>query len=81
VSARPATSLAQPRYSHVPMVELTSGTPGQDGAAAEVEDVVEDVVAIVDDEVVEELVVRIADEVDDAREIDEEVVATGIISL
>lgn len=55
--------------------------PGQDGAAAEVEDVVEDAATIVDDEVLEEVVVRIVDEVDDATEIDEKVVATGIISL
>jgi hypothetical protein len=41
--------------------------------AAEVEDVDEDGATIVDGEIV--------DEVDDATEIDEEVVATGIISL
>jgi hypothetical protein len=81
VRARPATSLAQPRYSHSPMVEPTSGVPAQDGAAAAVEEVVEDAVTIVDDEVLEEVVVRIVDEVDDATEVDEEVVATGIISL
>jgi hypothetical protein len=63
------------------MLELTPGVPGQDGAAAEVEDVVEDVATIVHDEVLEEVVVRIVDEVDDATEVDEEVVATGIISL
>jgi hypothetical protein len=81
VRVRPATSLAQPRYSHAPMVDLTSGVPVHDGVTAEVEDVfVEDVVTIVEDEVVEE-VVRIVDEVDDATEVDEEVVATGIISF
>ena len=78
--ARPATSLAQPRYSHGPTVELTSGVPGQDGAAAEVEGVVEDAATIVDDEVLE-VVRRIVDEMDDATEIDEKIVATGIISL
>ena len=34
-----------------------------------------------EDELVEEVVVRIVDEVDDATEVDEEVVATGIISF
>ena len=63
------------------MVDLTSGVPVHDGVTAEVEDVfVEDVVTIFEDEVVEE-VVRIVDEVDDATEVDEEVVATGIISF
>ncbi len=64
---RPATSLAQPRYSHVPIVDLTSGVPVQDGVTAEVENVV-----------VEE-VVTIVDEVDDITELDEEVVAAGIV--
>ncbi len=64
------------------MVELTAGTPVQDGMAAEVEDVVvEDAITVVDDEVVEEVVGRIVDEVDDATEMDEEVVATGTISF
>lgn len=31
--ARPATSLAQPRYSQLPMVELIFGVPVQDGRA------------------------------------------------
>jgi hypothetical protein len=70
------------------MVDLTSGVPVHDGVTAEVEDIfVEDVVTIVEDEVVEEVVriveevVRIVDEVDDATEVDEEVLATGIISF